>query len=118
MDSLIEFKQCSCGVRWPDREDFLRDSEIQPIGITFMPKNDHVRLYFFFTHSACRTTLAVNAKEFEDLLEEPIPSKTLTGTKDCPLHCTNIEDLEMCTLECRNAPYRRFLIDRLLKRTI
>ena len=118
MHKMTEFKQCACGVGWINRKVFIRDADIQPIGMTFAPGVESSRLYYFFNHVPCQSTLAIDAAEFTDLIGEPISDHVEAGGDDCPKHCTVITDLEACSIECRNAPYRRFLINHVLKKKI
>ncbi|MBI5115575.1 hypothetical protein HZA56_03830 [Candidatus Poribacteria bacterium] len=111
-----DFKHCSCGVSWADRDSFLVDPDVRPIGLTFLTPESFLDTYYFFNHAACGTTLATSVSEFVDLIQEPLPFFLLAGTKDCPGHCTSIDDLEACFNECRNAPFRRFLFNQLLKK--
>ncbi len=110
------FKSCSCRVGWPTREAFVSDPDILPIGMTFLPHENSRRVYYFFNHASCRTTLAVDSDRFADLIEEPIPQNIMAGEKECKNHCTRLEDLEKCSTECRNAPFRRYFLDHLLKK--
>jgi hypothetical protein len=112
----IEFKSCSCGDTWPVRESFIRDADIMPIGITF--SRDEPRVYYFFNHVKCESTLAIDVEEFADLIEEPIPSSNLRGARECPKLCRTVHELEACDLDCYNAPYRRFLFERLMKKDV
>ena len=104
MQDSANFKNCSCGSGWATREDFIRDPGIEPIGI--MLAESESPALFFFNHAGCESTLAINVREFADLIEEPIPESVLAGSEDCPRHCITIEDLETCDLECHNAPFR------------
>jgi hypothetical protein len=53
---------------------------------------------------------------FRDEIRERIPEASLAGTAPCGGHCSKIEDLEPCENECALAPYRRFLVERLIPR--
>jgi hypothetical protein len=112
----IKFKTWSCGRVWASRGAFVGDADIQPIGVTFA--KDPPAIFYFFNHMTCESTLAVDVEEFRDLIEEPIPPADLSGTPECPKRCTTMEDLQSCDLDCHNAPYRRFLIERIVKRKI
>ena len=114
MTKEIEFKSCSCGVTWLTRESFIRDADVTPIGITFF--KGEPRVYYFFNHVECESTLAIHVEEFADLIEEPIPPSNLASVSNCPGLCRTIEELEACDLECQNAPFRRFLLERLMEK--
>jgi len=116
MQNTGNFKSCSCGQTWAMREDFIRDPDTEPIGI--MSAESESPALFFFNHSGCESTLAIDVREFADLIEEPIPATLLTGTDECPGRCVTIEDLEACELECHNAPFRRFLLNRIMTKDI
>jgi len=116
MKREIKFKTCGCGRAWASRESFVGDADIRPIGVTFA--KDPPGVFYFFNHMTCESTLAVDVEEFRDLIEGPIPSADLSGTPECPKRCTTMEDLQSCDLDCHNSPYRRFLIERIVKRKI
>ena len=118
MGNTTDFKICTCGTNWADRRSFILDPDILPIGITFPPDQSSLRVHFFFNHTACETTLAVNGEAFEDLIEESIPADIMAGEDDCGKHCSTPEDLMACSIHCRNAPYRRFFLDRIMKKNI
>lgn len=115
---MTDFKKCSCQTNWESREEFVLDPDIEPIGISFSPKKDSFRAYYDFNHAVCKTTLMIDSEDFRDLIEETIPSNYNTGQRDCSGHCANKEDLEDCSAECRNAPFRRFFVDRILTKKI
>ena len=115
---MTAFKKCSCQTIWESREEFVRDPDIEPIGISLPPSFDSLHAYYFFNHTTCKTTLMVSSEAFVDLVEEPIPSNVNAGEESCPGHCAKTEDLEVCSAECRNAPFRRFFIDRILNKKL
>jgi len=73
---------------------------------------------YCFTHlrRSCMTTFVLPVETFRAEIGEPFPLASLSGGGSCPGHCSRIEDLEACDAECCNAPYRRFLLQRLLPR--
>jgi len=61
------FKVCKfCDHRWPSRQAFLADPEIDFIGYQSFV-HDGVLGLFLFNHRPCGTTLALSAKLFADL---------------------------------------------------
>jgi hypothetical protein len=110
------FKSCACGTVWENRELFIRDGNIDPIGMSLLPRKGTKQLYFYFNHKKCESTLMMDAEDFSDLIKEPIPQQVMAGEAECPLHCAHIEDLEECEHECRNAPFRRLLLDQIMKK--
>jgi len=108
------FKRCSCGAAWESREDFVLDPDIIPIGISFPPGTDSFRAYYYFNHAACQTTLLIDSDDFADLIETAIPSEIKGGGPECEGHCTKTEDLQACSANCRNAPFRRLFIEKIL----
>jgi hypothetical protein len=114
---MTEFKRCSCQVGWGTREAFVEDPDVVPIGLTFLPDGDSENVYYFFNHTTCKSTLAVDSEDFADLIEGPVPPTVKAREEECEGHCTRKEDLEVCSVECRNAPFRRFFIDHLLKKS-
>jgi hypothetical protein len=118
MNKSTAFKTCSCGTAWPTREDFLRDLDTVPIGISFHPDLDSRRAFFFFNHATCKTTLVIDSEDFADLIKATVPADIKADEEECEGHCTKKEDLELCSVECRNAPFRRFFIEHILNKEI
>ena len=110
-------KQCSCGARFT-REDLIHLRSLTPIGMLHLAGDTTASTIYCFTHTrwSCRTTFALPVETFRDEIHEEIPENCLAGTPDCQGHCTKIEDLELCENECSLAPYRRFLVQRLVRR--
>lgn len=110
-------KQCSCGARFT-RDDLLHLRALTPIGMLNLDGDSVASTVYCFTHTrwACRTTFGLPVETFRDEISEKIPETCLAGTEACGGHCTNIEDLELCENECSLAPYRRFLMERLVPR--
>ena len=117
MRERVEFKSCSCGQTWLSREAFVRDLGIGSIGMT-IDKGGDGRVLFFFNHEECRNTLAIEGESFADLIEEPIQQHSMLGTLECEGKCTDIANLLVCDADCRNAPFRRLLANRIVKRDI
>jgi hypothetical protein len=73
---------------------------------------------YWFTHlrRSCLTTFVLPVVAFRAEIGEPIPSARLNRGDSCSGRCSRVDDLENCDAECCNAPYRRFLLQRLLPR--
>ena len=110
-------KLCSCGTPF-SRTDLIKLKSLTPIGMMHLEGEDPDTTMFCFTHTrwSCRTTFGLPVKTFRAEIREPIPEQCLSGTGSCGGHCTKLEDLEICENECRLAPYRRFLLERLVPR--
>jgi hypothetical protein len=110
-------KQCSCGERFT-RDDLIHLRALTPIGMLHLDGDSAASTIYCFTHTrwACRTTFALPVETFRDEIGEKIPQACVAGTAACERHCSNIEDLELCEAECSLAPYRRFLMERLVPR--
>ena len=110
-------KRCSCGACF-SREDLIRRPSITPVGMLHLLGEDVATTMYLFTHTrwSCRTTFALPVLTFRDEIHEEIPTNLLAGTDSCGGHCTKIDDLEVCENECALAPYRRFLLERLIPR--
>ena len=110
------WKVCNCcNVRWEDHHQFLEDSGIRYIGMQLDLENPRFPCVYFFDHARCGTTLVLNIRKFEDMIDETIPELTMAGGKNCPRHCADMENLLDCDNECHNAPFRRFAIGVLKK---
>ncbi len=110
-------KLCSCGQAF-SRKDLIKSRSLTPIGMLHLTGEDPDTTMFCFTHTrwSCRTTFGLPVVAFRDEIHEPIPEECLAGTPSCQGHCTKLDDLEDCRNECRLAPYRRFLLHRLVPR--
>ncbi|HET7788551.1 MAG TPA: hypothetical protein VIR81_08900 [Myxococcales bacterium] len=110
-------KQCGCGTCFT-RDDLLHLPSLTPIGMLHVTGEPAASSMYCFTHTrwSCRTTFGLPVETFRDQIREKIPEKCLAGTAACAGHCSKIEDLELCENECSLAPYRRFLVERLVHR--
>lgn len=110
-------KRCSCGQCFT-RDDLIRLRSLTPIGMLHLNGESASSTIYCFTHTrwSCRTTFALPVETFREEIRENIPDACLAGTASCGGHCSKIEDLELCENECALAPYRRFLVQRLVRR--
>ncbi len=95
----------------------LTSADIRPIGMAFEP-GDFANNCYYFNHECpgCGTTLLVPVERFLHLIPEDIPEAVLDGTEHCERHCRRVKDLKACHQPCHYAPFRRFLLDRLIQR--
>jgi hypothetical protein len=110
-------KQCSCGESFT-RKDLIQLRSLTPVGMLHLSGEPVATTMYCFTHTlwSCRTTFGLPVETFRDEIREKIPRKCLAGTAPCRGHCSKIEDLQLCHDECTLAPYRRFLLERLVRR--
>ncbi|MGZ6141914.1 MAG: hypothetical protein ACXWLM_01190 [Myxococcales bacterium] len=110
-------KRCSCGAAFT-HADLIRSPSLTPVGMLHLDGEDPSTAMYCFTHTrwSCRTTFGLPVRTFRDDLHEEIPPRCLSGTAACGGHCAHIDDLEICENECALAPYRRFLLERLVPR--
>ncbi len=99
-----------CSAVWKDREEFIEDSSLVING--YQANFEYLEYgLFYFTHEVdgCFSTMAMKANEFYDLN----PKEKLTGrktvTEECPGHCLDKNNLEMCHVECECAYVRDLL---------
>jgi hypothetical protein len=103
------FKDCpNCRRRWPDRDAFLEDGELELAGYQVNFRELELGL-ILFNHAACRTTLAVHAKHFLDLYHGPVFDERRTGLEDCPQLCLRKDELSACDAPCECACIRAIL---------
>jgi hypothetical protein len=103
---------------WVTRKQFILDPDVVPIGVSFPPDQSSSRAFYYFNHATCKTTLLIDSEDFVDLIEESVPTDIKAGEEECEGHCTKKEDLETCAADCRNAPFRRFFLERILAKKI
>lgn len=115
---LAVAKQCpTCGASFT-RRDLIEARSITPIGMLHMKGQPASSAMYCFTHTrwSCRTTFGMPVEAFRDEISETMPEAFLNGTDACGGHCSRLEDLEECDNACSLAPYRRFLLQRLVPR--
>ena len=107
-------KKCNYCRKLFTAAQLLTDPEISIIGIGFAPGSLNNN-YYWFKHSAenCGTTFMVNVELFADRISEPIPQENVFGQAGCNHQCSNLNDLSQCVLECRFAPFRRFILQTM-----
>jgi hypothetical protein len=102
------------------RQELIQLGTLAPKGMLLVPGDatepSQATYYFSHTPRECRTTFATPVEVFHPEITEPIPEALLFGTRACEGHCGKLSDLAACQQECSNAPYRRFLIGRLVPR--
>lgn len=116
--SLPVAKQCpTCGTSFT-RRDLIEARSITPIGMLHIQGEPASTAIYCFTHTpwACRTTFGLPVETFRDEIKEEIPDTFLNGTDACGGHCSRLEDLEECHSACTLAPYRRYLLQQLVRR--
>ena len=107
------FKMCpKCAYTWKTREDFLEDPSICLIG--FQASFEETESgYYLFNHSLrgnpCDTTLAMEVEVFLSLLTRTMFTDIKAKTPICEMHCSNVEDLSICPVECKNAFAREIM---------
>ena len=111
-------KKCpTCGAAFTQR-DLLKSPSITPIGMLHIEGEPASTAIYCFTHTrwSCRTTFGMPVTAFRAEIAEQIPTACLTGGDTCGGHCARVEDLAECESACTLAPYRRFLLERLVPR--
>ena len=82
---IVFYKRCqNCGIEWQNRNLFLADPDVYPLG--FQPHfNDDVKGIVIFHHqvSNCLTTMAIPLAEFFDLIPGFDSSKNFFQQKGC-----------------------------------
>lgn len=98
-------------------EHLMRDPQVVPIGM-LIEDADLGHASYFFNHGCrgCGTTFAVPIDSFAEFIREPIPADLLQGSEGCQHQCSRLHDLTGCDQPCAGAPYRRFLVDTLVRR--
>lgn len=69
--------------------------------------------YYLFNHildeNHCNTTLAVEVEAFLSLYKGPMFTDIKFKSPLCEAHCTRVEDLSKCPVECKNAVAREIM---------
>ena len=107
------FKICSkCAYTWDVRDDFLEDPSICLVGFQASSKETESG-YYLFNHilegDHCNTTLAVEVEDFMSLYKGTLFTDLKFESPMCELHCTHVDDLVRCPVECKNAVAREIM---------
>ncbi len=99
-------------------QELIDSPEIEPIGMQLDDTNLKFN-YYYFNHNdpSCGSTLLVPITEFIPLIHEPIPGSIAAGEEGCGRHCLDVQDLSNCTNECHHAPFRRFLLEMIERKS-
>lgn len=102
------FKTCpKCGFEWPTRAQWLRDPDLQLIG--YQVNFSALKMGILLFNHTCRTTLALQALDFEDLYTGQIFIERATGSEECPGYCLHQNELRPCPARCECAYIRHIL---------
>jgi hypothetical protein len=110
---MYPFKICpKCAYTWKTRDDFLVDPSICLVG--FQARFEETESgYYLFNHNLrenhCDTTLAMEVEVFLSLLTGTMFTDIKAKTPICEMHCSNVEDLSQCPVECKNAFAREIM---------
>ncbi len=113
------FKLCNkCKTEWKSRDDFLNDPNIAMIGL--MADNDNYkRGVYLFNHrlpdDRCNTTIGFFVDNFLDMYSGETYDQLKMGMDECSGHCVKINELENCSVHCRNAIAREIMQEILNK---
>jgi len=107
------FKICpKCAHKWNTRDDLLEDLSICLVGFQYSFKEAEAG-YYLFNHNTggkqCGTTLAVEAEAFLSLHKGTMFTDIKFESPMCEEHCTRVEDLSQCSVECKNAVAREIM---------
>jgi len=107
------FKICpKCAYTWKTRDDFLEDPSICLVGFQASSKETESG-HYLFNHNLrgnhCDTTLAVEVEAFLSLCKGNIFTDVKFESPLCEAHCTRVEDLSQCPVECKNAVAREIM---------
>lgn len=108
------FKECPmCSTVWKDRTEFITDKKLVING--YQANFDYLESgLFYFTHEVdgCFSTMALKANQFFDLGPNTVHTQRKTLTDECPGHCLDRSNLQICDVECECA-YVRDILDTL-----
>ena len=107
------FKICpKCAYTWNVRDDFLEDPSICLVGFQASFKETEPGHYLFnhiLEGKHCGTTLAVEVEAFLSLHKGTMFTEIKFESPMCELHCTRVDDLAQCPVECKNAIAREIM---------
>lgn len=103
-------KTCSlCGSKI-SAEDLIYNPELDVIGMSYHYSAQ--KSYYMFQHNteSCGTSFLIDTELFVPFIEVMIPQSLIYCSEVCEGHCVDINDLSTCHQDCRNAPFRQFLL--------
>ena len=107
------FKICTkCAYTWRDIDDFLKDPTICLVGFQASSMETESGYYLFnhnLAENQCDTTLAVEVEVFLSLHKKTMFTDIKFGSPRCEAHCTRVDDLSQCPVECKNAVAREIM---------
>ena len=107
------FKICpKCSYTWKSRNDFLGDPSVCLVGFQANFKETEAGHYLFNHNSGgnhCSTTLAVGVEAFLSLHKGTMFTDIKFESPMCEEHCSRVEDLSQCPVECKNAVAREIM---------
>ena len=107
------FKICTkCAYTWRVLDDFLKDPTICLVGFQANLTENEPGLYLFnhiLEENRCDTTLAVDVETFWSLYKGTMFTDLKFKSPQCEGHCTRVEDLSRCRVECKNAVAREIM---------
>ena len=107
------FKICTkCDYTWRAIDDFLKDPTICLVGFQAKFNKNESGLYLFnhiLEENRCDTTLAVDVEEFLSLYKGIMSMDIKFESPQCEGHCSRVEDLSRCRVECKNAVAREIM---------
>jgi hypothetical protein len=107
------FKICTkCEYAWRDIDDFLKDPAICLAGFQANIEETEPGLYLFnhiLEGNQCDTTLSVDVETFLSLYKGTMFMDIKFKSPQCEGHCTRVEDLSRCPVECKNAVAREIM---------
>lgn len=108
------FKRCPGCHIWLSADEIVNDPSIKPLGMAFMGTSPD-QFFYLFQHidELCGSSFLVEVTKFRQFLDEAIPDDSLFETDNCEGHCVDLHDLAECRQKCRNAPFRRFLLEMI-----
>jgi len=114
--SYEPFKTCPlCGERWWSLADFVQDRRLRVGGYSAF-FDDPGQGLIFVTHQlpGCRTTMALPARDLEELYHGPAHTDLHRGADDCARLCLDRHRVEECDAPCAMA-WVRVVLQNLRK---
>jgi hypothetical protein len=107
------FKICSkCAYTWRVRDDFLGNPSICLVGFQVSSEETESGFYLFnhiLEGNQCNTTLAVEVEVFLSMYKGTMFTDIKFESPLSEAHCTRVEDLSQCPVECKNAVAREIM---------
>jgi hypothetical protein len=111
VEDVSYFSRCpGCGLEWTLRDELLNDDDVLLTGHIATFESLMIGwLQFRHEKPECDSTFTVEVGKFIDLYDGPQYGERKAGLDECPRHCFDPANLELCEVQCEFSYVRNIL---------